>query len=673
MLNVVGWVGAILLGASLLRAILTGGRAGLDRGGARALDLMLPPAAIGAALWHLWLALHGSLFAVLFALPAYVAAAILLALSLRRLRRAVKAGRAGRAVSAVDAVRGDAASGAVLPVDAAGRAIPADRAAGSAERPRGAGSAERRDVATHLPPRGIAVRAVAVVGLGLLVFSVVRNAEVHALRNAGTAPPELRRQERALDLSARSWPDALAALCADLAARYPFTAWKGIDWQARCAAVAPRIAAAAAHRDGAAYYRALREFAWSIPDGHVGLEGDDRGLAARETGGDFGLRLVQLAGGRVMAYRVLPAGAAARAGVRYGGEILTWNGKPIAQALAATPVLWADWPPPTAEARRAAQLRLLVGAPAGTAATLTFRPRGEAAAATAPPISGTPGTSPASNLAAPRTVRLTAAPPPAAAAAAAPAPSTGGADPAAQLEAGPVAFNLREALAGSAVEWRWLPAGAGYIRVKYELPTLREVDPAVPVRRAVAAFLARRAAGIVLDVRGNGGGLDLMVPRAIGCFVDAASVYEIPGVFSPAAGRFQPVPAYAVRVVPMAPRFPGRLAVLIDGSTLSSGEGFPLALRRRPGVAVFGFAGTGGFFAIGQRAIRLPAGLTMVVPVGQSLGADGRVQIDSDAAGRGGITPDHLIPWAEATLDAVVREHRDPVLEAAVEWLRSGP
>jgi len=610
MLNAVGWAGAIVLAACLLRAILAegrAGRAGHDRRGAwRRLELLLPLAALGLALWHGWLASHGSAFVFLFSLPAYLAAVILLALSLRRLRPAARTAR-------------------------------------------------------EPPPRGMAVRAAAAAGLALLVFSVVRVVELHALRGAATAPPELRRQEQVLDLSARSWPDGFAALCADLARRYPFTAWKGIDWQERCAATAPRIATAAARRDAVAYYRALREFAWSIPDGHVGLEGEDHGLPSRETGGDFGLRLIQLADGPVVASRVSPGGAAARAGMPYGAEILTWNGKPIGQALAATPVLWADSPPATAAARRAEQLRFLVRAPVGNAAALIYRPRGAS-----PPAAGT-GAFRTSTADMRRAVRLTAgAPRPAAQRAA------DGSDPAEPSETGPAAFNLRDAFTGGACEWRWLTAGAGYIRFKYELPTLRQVDPSSQVRRAVASFLDRHAAGIVLDVRGNVGGLDLLVPRAIGCFVDAPGIYEIPGVFSPAAGRFLPVPTHALRVVPMEPHFPGRLAVLIDGDTSSSGEGFPLALRGRPGVAVFGVAATAGYFAIDQRRIRLPGGVTMVVPIAQSLGPDGRIQVDGDAAGRGGVAPDHLVPWTEATLDAVYRDRRDPVLEAALDWLRSG-
>jgi hypothetical protein len=707
MLSLAGWAGAVVLAAALLRIAAAGGRgeraarsnqgqgpAGSAAG--RFLD-RLPLLALALALWHAWLALRGgNPFALLFAGPAYLAVAVLLVLHAGGRRGQL--GRRGRL-------------GRQLRRGSAGAAAPAGGAAGGAD-----GGAAGDDAAAAVPrrraARGIPARLAAAAGLALLGLSVVRLVQLGALRAAARAPDELRTQARTLDLSAKSWPDAFDALCADLAVRYPFTAWKGIDWRRRCAAAAPGIAAAARRHDAAAWYRELREFAWDIPDGHVGLAGDDHGLARRETGGDFGLRLLQLDDGRVVAHGILPDGSAARAGLRHGAEISSWNGLPVAQALARVPILWAEWPPATAEARRQAQLHFLVRAPVGARAAVSCRNRGERQAATVVLTAGGDGAlaGPGAPRPPPPPVPLPVRPsertPPGAGAAAAGAPgavrrlppppvsvqppertppgagaAAAGAPGAARLPAalaapaeGASEFGLREALLGGAVEWRWLPVGVGYIRIKYELPTLWQVAPAAPVRRAVASFLARRAAGLVLDVRGNGGGLDAMVPAAAGYFLATPRIYEVPGVYDPGAGRFLPLPAHTLRAVPLPPHFRGRIAVLVDGHTISSGEGFPLALRGLANVAVFGFAGTGGFFAIDQRSIRLPGGLSFVVPVGQSLGADHRIQVDSDAAGRGGIAPDHRLAWTEETLDAVYREHRDLVLEQAVRWLlAAGP
>jgi hypothetical protein len=689
LISVVGCAAAVLIGGPLLWLAIGGGGGRAPRRAATAASVAAM-CGVALAAVHAGLALRNSSLVLLFAAPGYAAAAALLGLWWSR------RGRGGRA----------AAAGA---------------------------------------------RVVALGALGalcLLAFSVVREMQLQALRAAAASPPEVRAEELTLDLSAKSWPVAFEALCTDLAARYPFSRWKGIDWRRRCAAATPRIVAVARARDSRGWYRAVRDFAWDIPDGHVGLGGDDHGLEGQEVGGRFGLRVAQLADRRVVVCEVVAGGSAARAGMRFGAEILAWDGQPIERALDRVPVLWAARPPATAETRRAAQLRFLPRAPVGARVNVRFRNRGEAAVVE---------------------ISLTAVRD-------RPVPAQGEG----------VAFGLGEAIAGRAVEWRWLAgeagqcgasggggaggpvagrrgassgsgrsvaggraggalaggapgkdvsgsshgnggavggpcgsSGVGYIRIRYEMPTLWQVDLGAAVEdglRELAASEAKEAReanggggaangggaakgvgaakgagmGIVLDVRGNGGGIDAMVPPVLGYFVTGRQVYEIPGVLAApggmaggvggaggggeaggAVGGFLPLVARTRYVEPRAPRFAGRVAVLIDGETGSAAEGFPLGLRGLPNVAVFGFAGTGGYFAVGQRSIRLPGGLTLRLPVGASLDADRRVQIDSDATGRGGVVPDHRLAWTDATVDAVYRDRRDVALGAAMRWLQT--
>lgn len=580
------------------------------------LDL-LPAAALVLAVAQGWAALRVSAFYALFSFPAYLVAAALFVVTVPRL------------------------------------------AAGAAA-----------------PPRWRAARQVGgLAGLALVAFSALRLVQLHALRAAVPAMSRLRTEPTHADYAATSWPDAFTALCGKLAAEYPFTEWKRIDWRRQCSELAPRVTEAARRGDRKGYYRALRELAWSVPDGHVGLEGDDGGLERQETGGSFGLTLVELdprpgeGRGRVVASRIEPGGPAARAGMLYGAELLAWSSTaPLAQgrdsapeikspgrdpalpirspgrdpaspikppasldaALSRVPLLWTESPPATAEARRLAQLRFLVRAPVGSRVTVTFRNRGSAA----------------------------------------PAERTLAASPAGEE---PRQFSpIRKLVFGCLVTSRTLPGGEGYLRVELELPTLPCPFPERAVRSALDGFAESGAAGVVLDVRGNGGGMDTMVPRIVAFFIPARRIYEIPGAYDRSPRRFVTLRDAAIWLVPRPPRYGGRVAVLVDEATVSSGEGFPLVLQGLPNVAIFGYRATAGFFAIGQKTVRLPGDLTMRFPQAQSLDAAGRIQVDSDASGRGGVAPDHRVPFDERALDASLRGGHDVVLEAAVRWIHGG-
>jgi len=471
-------------------------------------------------------------------------------------------------------------------------------------------------------------RIVAVGGLVLVVFGVDRVVEMRGLLESRHRFAALLNEKTTTDLTSLSWTGAFLGLRDKLIAEYPFTHWKGIDWAVLHAEIAPQVAAAAASKDERAWYRALRAFAWSVPDGHMGIQGDDRGLRQAEVGGGLGFQIVQLDDGRVLAKRVLPGGPAARAGMRFGALILAWNGTPIRDVLDRVPVLWSEEPPATSEGRRLQQARFLVRGTVGAGASLTFRNRGDKTA---------------------RTVQLTAVEEP--------------------EEPKPVNV-VKDILFGSPVEARRLPAGPGYIRIKFELPALFHLHPERDVARALERFRVEKAPGLVLDVRGNIGGQDSMIARLAAFFQRRERFYEMAAVYDPETRRFLPHPETTVRLTPREPRWEGKVAILIDAATLSSGEGIPLALRGLPGVALFGWHGTQGSFGINQKTVLLPGGLKLVFPQAPSLDARGQIQVDSDASGLGGIPPDHRVLLNDAAFGAEYGQGKDVVLETAVEWLK---
>ena len=153
------------------------------------------------------------------------------------------------------------------------------------------------------------------------------------------------------DYSELSWTEAFEQLHSRVSQNYPFTEWKGIDWDSLYAQTAPRITQAEADNDPAAYYLALREYTFSIPDAHVQLGGPDLGLREEAIGGGYGLGIIGLDDGRVITHILLEDGPAARAGMLWGAEILEWNGQPIQKALESTSTIWAAESQPTAEGR----------------------------------------------------------------------------------------------------------------------------------------------------------------------------------------------------------------------------------------------------------------------------------------------------------------------------------
>lgn len=473
-------------------------------------------------------------------------------------------------------------------------------------------------------------RALSAVGLVVLAFCAVRFLQFRGIIHAKVKKATIEKEERNTDLRALSWSRSFEALKNKLVAEYPFTEWKRINWDMLYKEFAPRVAAAEASHDRRAFYKALREFLWRIPDGHVELEGDDGGLQQDEVGSSFGFGLAELDDHRVVVSHMWPEGPAARAGITVGTELIAWNGLPVEQALSTAPYFWSAEPPATVGGRRLEQLRFLPRSPAGGRASLTMRKRGSSSA---------------------EDVTLTAVP----------------------SEITERGFSpLKEFYLGGPVETRTLSSGCGYIRIRYVLPTLIQPYPEERIANALRRFQKSSARGVILDVRGNFGGSDAMVARMMAFFRSREIVYEYPGVYNPAARRFEIMESDAVRLVPAEPHYSGRVVVLIDARTLSSGEGIPLILKGLPNVSILGWRGTHGSFAINKKTIFLPADLSASFPQAQSIGPDRRIQIDSDYTGRGGVQPDWRPPLNENTFEAVFREDSDYLLGIGESVLLGG-
>ena len=451
--------------------------------------------------------------------------------------------------------------------------------------------------------------------------------------------PILANLTEAPDLGVLSWSDAFRELSACMEERYAFTEWRGVDWDLLYATYAPKIAKAEENEDSAAYYRTLREFAYAIPDGHVlALSPDDFGAKYADIGGSYGLGVAWLDSGEVIVTYVASRSDAERAGIRFGDEVVSWNGRPVGEAINATSIIWTPIKPSTAEGIFLHKQRFLTRAPVGTRAEIG--------------VAGPEGSIP-------RTVNLTA--------------TDDGYETLArtsiflgrEVNDGAVGSSaeLKEMITDEAVTTRTLSGGIAYIAVYEEF-----YDVYRPFKAAVEDAIAHNAPGIVIDLRFNRGGDDNLAAAYSGWFVDRPVFYEYGTTYDPGTG--EPAVLWESWSKPRPDRYTGPVAVLVSPYTISSGEGLPKVFSESGRGAIVSWYGTNGAFGIQSLGPVLPPGIMTAFPQGASLDENGRIQVDSNASMVGGVAPTVRVPLDRDTL-ARAMAGEDVQLSYAVGWIEA--
>ncbi len=159
----------------------------------------------------------------------------------------------------------------------------------------------------------------------------------------------------------------------------------------------------------------------------------------------------------------------------------------------------------------------------------------------------------------------------------------------------------------------------------------------------------RTSRGVILDLRGNSGGIGGIAVSMAGWFV-AEKGKSLATIAS--RDRVDRIP-----VVPRAKMYGGPLAVLVDGLTASAAEFLAGGLQDIGRARLFG-ARTAGFSGRGE-LLELPNGDLFMHVTARHLRADG-----TDVEGKG-IAPDVAAPHTRASLLA----GKDAALEAALRWI----
>jgi len=207
-----------------------------------------------------------------------------------------------------------------------------------------------------------------------------------------------------------------------------------------------------------------------------------------------------------------------------------------------------------------------------------------------------------------------------------------------------------------AISSRELGQSIGYIRIARWTGDSRRQNLVADFDRALEQF--KSATGLVIDVRGNGGGNDQFADLVNGRLTDRPVVSSID--FWRKAGS----DTYERSVGWVRPRGPwtykGRVAVLIDEASMSACEHFVSGVEAMGNVLLVGTPtnGAGG----GPTAVSLPDGTRIAISRALGLRANGVV-----FEGHG--IPPHI--FSTPTL-ADLRAGRDAALEIAKKWILSG-
>jgi C-terminal processing protease CtpA/Prc len=445
-----------------------------------------------------------------------------------------------------------------------------------------------------------------IVDLDTQPFTLTKQSETEITLNEGVGA--------VTDYSTLSYTDAFEALFEKASREYPFTQDKGIDWNQLHDHFSPIVAAA---KNDADFYRAIRDFTYAIPDGHVGVSIDPQ-VFYDDAGGSFGMTLAELSDGSVVVTHVLPGLPAEAAGIEVGAEIIAWNGKPVSEAIDT--VIPYFGPYSTETARRVNQVIFLTRTSVGNQVDVEF---------------SNPGDTNSHNVSMQAVVDYDS------------------------LFQSIPSFN--EDALGLPIEAKTLAdsGGLAYIRMN----TFSD-DYNLMARlweRAIKSLIDNKTPGVILDLRQNPGGSSGLARDFAGYFYTQPETLYRRSYYNNETGQFEYVdPPFDI--LPGPENYSGPIAVLVSTDCVSACEGFVYSLTQLDNVTVVGNTPSAGAFGeVGRGQYDLPGGLSMQFPTGRSETPDGNLLIEGT-----GIKPDILVP---VTVDSAINGV-DSVLQAAIDTLQ---
>lgn len=417
-----------------------------------------------------------------------------------------------------------------------------------------------------------------------------------------------------VDYSDLSYTEAFDALVDQLANEYAFTDYKEIDWEALRARFRPEIEQADEAGDAQQYLRALRDFAWSIPDGHVAGPFLGEEFRANVLGG-IGMAIQKLDDGRFLTQFMLDGSPADEAGIALGAEITAINDTPIDEWVNNT-IPWFG-PHSTAHNLLLDQLQFSTRFPVGADVSVSYMNPGETAVQTAALRAGS------------------------------------------ELESYFFWFEEDDRDGFELpVEYELLDEGVGYVQIlsfsDNDLLTIQLWE------RMIRNMIDEEVPAIIIDMRTNGGGRGFLADQMAAYFFQEPLVLGSASYFDEERGEFYDDPDTVQDFIlpPEELRYDGDVVVLVGPDCASACEFFSFDMTLADRATIIGQYPTAGLGGSIDR-VAMPEGEEFTFTQGRAVGPDGNIHIEGI-----GVVPDIRVPINEETLLA-----DDAVLDAALAYL----
>jgi C-terminal processing protease CtpA/Prc len=422
------------------------------------------------------------------------------------------------------------------------------------------------------------------------------------------------------DFSQLSYSEAFDKMLEKFTNEYAFTELKKIDWAAKGKEFRPRFEEAEKNSDPHAYALALRDFLWSIPDTHIGF---DQSLLnndfATETAGGLGFAMRETDDGKIIANFILSGGPADKAGMKWGAEILSLDGKPTADVVDAD-VPWSS-PFSNPIIKRLQQLRYATRFPLDKGQVEVKFKNSDGAEKTAT------------------------------------------LDVVSERDSFNVgSFYYGQPATSLPVEFSVLPSGYGYIKVSSFFDN--DVLSIQVWERAIKYFNDNQIPGVILDLRVNGGGSGWLADQMAAYFFNKEIVVGNTAKYSKDTGEFYMDPGDETRMIPPRPalQYNGPVAVMVGPACASACEFFSYNMTINNRAIVVGqYPSDGAGGSVEQ--FLMPEGIYTQMTIGRAVDANGDIHLEGK-----GVVPTVKVPVTVETLQKQANGE-DVILDAAEKAL----